>query len=71
VVAVADAVNVSVLPAVVDAGLKLADTPAGRPLTPSATLPVNPPVRVTVMVLEAVPPCVTVALAADREKSGV
>src|SRR5262249_56819614 len=70
VAAVLDAVNVSVLPAVVEGGLKLAVTPAGRPLTLSATLPVNPPRGVTVMALLAVPPCVTVALVADREKSG-
>jgi hypothetical protein len=66
---VLDAVKVSVLPAVVE--LKLAVTPAGRPLTLSATVPANPPLRVTLMVLVAVAPCVTVALVADREKSGV
>jgi hypothetical protein len=46
-VAVAEAlsVNVVLLP-VLDAGLKLAVTPLGRPLTLNATLPVNPPVLV-------------------------
>lgn len=70
VAAVADAVKVSVLLPVVDAGLKLAVTPVGKPLAARATLPVNPPKGVTVTVLVPVPPCVTVALAAAREKSG-
>jgi hypothetical protein len=70
-VAVPDAARVSVLTAVVEAGLKLAVTPTGRPLTLSATLPVNPPLGVILMVLLAVPPCVTVTLVADKEKSGV
>jgi len=71
VVAVLDAVKVKVLVPVVDAGLKLAVTPAGSVPTLSATLPVNPPVGVTVTVLVPVPPWATVALAADSEKSGV
>jgi len=71
VVAVLDAAKVSVLLAVVETGLKLAVTPAGTPLTLSVTLPVKPPRGVTLMVLLAVPPCVTVALVADKEKSGV
>ena len=71
VVAVPDAVKLSVLVVAVEAGLKLEVMPAGKPLTLSATLPVNPPLDATVMVLLAVPPCATVALVADREKSGV
>jgi len=70
-VAVADAAKVRVLTVVVEAGLKLAVTPPGRPLTLSATLPVNPPLGMTLIVLLAVPPCVTAALVADKEKSGV
>jgi len=71
VVAVADAVKLSVLVVAVEVGLKLAVTPAGRPLTLSATLPLKPPVGVTVIVLLAAAPCATVALVADSEKSGV
>jgi len=67
--ALAAAVNVNVLVPVVDAGLKLAVTPAGRPLALNATLPVNPPRGVTVTVLVAVPPWTTLALVAAREKS--
>ncbi|HKE96601.1 MAG TPA: hypothetical protein VKB34_19990, partial [Povalibacter sp.] len=53
-VAVADALRVSVeLLPVVDAGLKLAVTPLGRPLTVRATLPVNPPVLA--MATDAIP----------------
>jgi hypothetical protein len=36
---------------VVEGGLKLGVTPAGNPLALKATLPVNPPVRVIVIVL--------------------
>ena len=55
-VAVVDALNVTVLLPVVEAGLKEAVTPAGRPLALSATLPVKPPEGVTVIVLLAVAP---------------
>ena len=51
VVAVLLAVRVSVLVLVVLAGLKLAVTPAGSPEADKLTLPVNPFVGVTVMVL--------------------
>ena len=56
-----------------EAGLKLAVTPVGRPLALRATAPVNPPVRVMLMVLAALAPWLTVTLAgvAAREKSGV
>jgi len=56
VVAEVDAAKVKVLVPVVEAGLKLAVTPAGSVPTLSATLPVNPPVGVTVTVLVPVPP---------------
>jgi hypothetical protein len=66
VVAVADAVNVTTLPA------KLAVTPAGMPVGAKVTVPLNPPMGVTVIVLVVVPPCVTERLAgfADSAKSG-
>jgi hypothetical protein len=67
--ALAAAVKVNVLVPVVDVGLKLAVTPAGRPLALNATLPVNPPRGVMVTVLVAVPPWPTLALVAEREKS--
>ncbi len=72
-VAVADAVNMSVLVPVVDVGLNVGVTPAGRPLALKATLPVNPPLGVTVIVVDAVVPRVTVTFAglAESEKSGV
>jgi hypothetical protein len=70
VVAVLEAVKVTVLVPVVDVGLKLAVTPEGRPLALRATLPVNPPEGFTVTVLVPVAPWVTVALVADRENSG-
>lgn len=72
--AAAEAVNVKVLVAGVavvmeaDVGLKLAVTPLGKPLTLNATLPVNPPLGVTVMALVAVPPCATLALVAASLK---
>jgi hypothetical protein len=71
VAAVPEAVNVSVLVAVVEAGLKAAVTPVGKTPTLSPTLPLNPPVGVTVIVLAPVPPCCTVALVPDSEKLGV
>lgn len=70
VVAVLDAVKVSVLLPLVDAGLKLAVTPAGKPLVERATLPLNPPRGVTDTVLLPEPPWVTVVLVAASEKSG-
>ena len=52
IAATLDADKVSALLfAVVDAGERLAETPLGNPLALSATLPVNPPVRVIVIVL--------------------
>lgn len=70
--AVLDAVKLNVLFAAVDAGLKLAVTPAGKPLAESATVPVNPFNGPTVKVLVAVPPCATETLVgfALKEKSG-
>ena len=69
-VAMPDAVKLTVLLPVVEAGLKLAVTPEGKPLALRATLPVNPPVGVTVIELVTVPPCATEALEgfADKEK---
>jgi hypothetical protein len=56
-VAVAEAVKVTVLLVpVVEAGLKLAVTPAGKPLAPNATALENPPVRVIVITLDAFAP---------------
>jgi hypothetical protein len=71
VVAVLDAVKVSVLVPVVEAGLKDAVTPLGSVPVLRLTLPANPPIGVTVTVLVPVLPCTTVALVPDREKSGV
>jgi hypothetical protein len=51
VVAVVEAVKVRVLVPVVDAGLKLAVTPDGKPLAARATEPVKPFSGLTVMVL--------------------
>lgn len=70
-VAVLEAVNVRVLVVVVEAGLKAAVTPVGNPLALSATLPVNPPEGVTVIVLVPVAPRVTAALVAAKAKLGV
>jgi hypothetical protein len=50
VAAVADAENVTILPA------KLAVTPVGKPLATKVTAPLNPLMGVTMMVLVAVPP---------------
>jgi hypothetical protein len=44
------AVRVSVLLEVVEAGLNVAVTPAGKPFAERATLPVNPPAGVTVTI---------------------
>jgi hypothetical protein len=75
-VAVLDAERVrTLLPPVVEVGLKPAVTPPGNPLAPNATLPVKPPVRVIVIVIVLVPlaPRFMVRLVgeADSEKSGV
>jgi len=72
VAAVVLAVSVKGAAAVVLAGLKLAVTPLGRPEAARLTLPLKPPVGLTVMVLVPLFPCVTVKLAgdADSEKSG-
>jgi hypothetical protein len=56
VVAVLLAVSVSALALVDDAGLKDAVTPLGNPVAANDTLPVNPPVSVTVMVSVALLP---------------
>jgi hypothetical protein len=73
-VAALDAARVRTLLAPV-AGLvlKLAVTPAGSPLALNVTPPVNPPLRVTVIVLVPLTPRATVRLAGDedRAKSGV
>ena len=50
VVAVAEAVSVSELVLVVEAGVNEAVTPPGRPDAESATEPLNPPEGITVMV---------------------
>ena len=48
---VVEVVTVSVEDApAVEAGLKVADAPAGAPLDVSATVPVNPPVRLMLTV---------------------
>src|SRR5262245_6015140 len=73
-VAVLEAVRFRMLlPPVVDGGVKVAVTPAGNPLALSATLPVNPPVRVIVIVLVPLAPRVIVTLggAAESVKLGV
>jgi hypothetical protein len=69
---VLEAVKVRVLVPVVDAGLKLAVTPAGKPLAARATVPVKQLLDATVIVLLPVAPWATVRLAglADSEKSG-
>src|SRR6202451_1539253 len=71
-VAVADAVKVSVLPddPVTEVGLKAAVTPTGRPVAVRATVPVKPLKGVTVMLLVAVVPCITVAPVAEMLKPG-
>ena len=72
-VAAAEAENVTVLLVpVTAAGVNAAVTPAGSPLALKATAPVNPPVRVIVIVLLALAPRFTVTAdgLADCEKSG-
>jgi hypothetical protein len=71
-VAVAVAVNVTELVEVVGLVPKVAVTPLGKPEADRVTLPVNPPEGVTVMVLLALLPWVTLTLEgeADNEKFG-
>jgi hypothetical protein len=66
-IALAAACKVSVVERVADAGLNIAVTPAGRPLTAKATALLKLPIRVTVIVLGALPPCGTLRLAGDDE----
>ena len=72
-VAVAEAVNVSVLMAapVTEAGLNEAVTPAGSPVTLKATVPEKPLTGRTVTLEVAVVACITLVPLAEREKSGV
>ena len=72
VAAVLAAVSVNVLVDVVLAGLKLAVTPDGSPLTERPTDPLKPFTGFTVMVLDPAFPCVMLSLVgeADSEKSG-
>jgi hypothetical protein len=65
VAAVALAVSVKVLVEVVGFGLNPAVTPLGKPEALKLTLPVNPFVGLTVMVLLPLVPCVTVTLFGD------
>jgi hypothetical protein len=67
VVAVPLAVNVTVLVVVVLPGLKDAVTPLGRPEADKLTLPLKPFTGLTVMVLFALPPCVTETLVGEAE----
>ncbi len=62
--------SVELPPAATLAGLKLADAPAGKPEAASVTLPANPPLPATEMVLVALEPLTEAGLAA-RLKSGV
>jgi hypothetical protein len=68
-----EAESVSVLVPEVEAGLKLAVTPAGKPLALNATLPEDPPLGVTVIVVVVLAPRVTATDEGDAamEKSGV
>ena len=72
VVAVELAVKVTTLVPVVGFVPKLAVTPEGRADVDRVTLPVNPPLGVTVIVELPLLPCVTVKLLgeADSEKFG-
>jgi hypothetical protein len=63
--ALAATLNVSVLVRVVAAGLNVAVTPAGRPVTEKMTVPVKVVCGVTVIVLVPLPPCGTLRLAGD------
>ena len=73
VAAVPDAAKVSLLAPVVDAGLNVAVTPAGKPLALNATLPLKPPAGVTVTPSVPELPWLmeTPADVAVREKSGL
>ena len=70
--AVEEAASVSALVVAVEAGLKDAVTPLGRPEADKATAPLNPLRGETVMVLPLAVPCVIVTVVgeADRLKSG-
>ena len=68
VLAVALAVNVSVLVVVAGFGLNAAVTPLGRPDADRVTLPLKPFCGVTVMVLAPFAPCMTVKLLGDGER---
>ncbi len=65
-------VSVEVPEPVTEAGLKLAVTPAGKPVTLKLTTPPNPPVGLTVMVDAVLPPWITAVAFGDTEmeKSG-
>jgi hypothetical protein len=63
-IAVPKALNVNVVVCAA-VGRNVAVTPAGRPVAESVTVPVKPPLRVSVMVLVALPPCGTLRLAGD------
>ena len=67
VVAVLLALNVTTLVDVVGFVPKLAVTPAGSPDADKLTLPVNPPVGVTVMVEFPLLPCVTLKLEGEAD----
>jgi hypothetical protein len=73
VAAVLEALSVKVLVLAVDAGLKLAVTPLGKPLMDKATLPLNPPVGAIEMLEVAPAPCAsdTDAGVADKLKFAV
>jgi hypothetical protein len=72
-VAVAEAVKVSVLMAapVTEAGLNVAVTPVGKPVTLRATAPEKLFTGRTVTLVEAVLACITLVPLAEIEKSGV
>lgn len=61
--ALVEAENVNTLVRVVEAGLKVAVTPAGSPIIDRSTVPVNPFWRLAVIVLVPVPPCAIFKLA--------
>lgn len=66
VVAALLAVSVSTLELVDEVGLNAAVTPLGRPDAVNATLPVNPPMSVTAIVLVLLAPCLTESEDADE-----
>jgi len=66
-VAVLLAVNVSTLELVDVAGLNEAVTPLGNPVAVKVTLPVNPPVSVTVIVSVPLLPCLTLRDVGEEE----